>query len=68
MFNRNLNLRIDDSTDAILKVLVDDLRFSKAMLVRRSLRILQDLNEIKKRYGEIWINTGNGERILILLS
>lgn len=67
MFDRNLTMRIDDSTDAILKILVDDLNFSKAEVVRKSLRLLKELTEIKKQYGEIRLSTETGEKILILL-
>jgi hypothetical protein len=67
MFNRNLNLRIDDNTDVLLKTLAFDLNFSKAEIVRRAVRLLKELNEIKKQGGEFLVRSEKGEEKLILL-
>lgn len=68
MFDRNLTMRIDDSTNEILKILVNDLNFSKAEVVRKSLRTFNQLREFQKKYGELKIITSKGEQLLILIS
>ena len=68
MFDRNLTMRIDDSTNEILKILVNDLNFSKAEVVRKSLRTFNQLREFQKKYGELKIITSKGEQLLVLIS
>ena len=68
MFDRNFTMRLDKNTDALLKVLIKDLNFSKSQVIRRSLRLLKELYDIRNQSGEILVRTEEGEKILVLLS
>ena len=61
-------IRLDDSTKATLKDLASYFSFNQSQVMRKSLRLLKELTEIKKQCGELRINTTKGERVLILLS
>lgn len=67
MFDRNLTMRIDENTSTILNVLINDMSYSKSEVIRRSLRLLKELNELKKKFGEISVRTEAGEKVLVLL-
>lgn len=60
-------MRFDKATDEILNNLTIDLNFNKSQIIRRSLRLLNELHEIKKQFGEILVRTEKGEMLLVLL-
>ena len=64
---RLTTLRLDESTHAILNGLVSDFEFNKSQVVRRALRLMQELHEVKKLRGEVMLRTEKGE-VLVLLS
>ena len=66
--NHITTLRLDATTLEILQCLVRDLDLNNSQLIRRSIRLLMDLTEIKKQHGEILIHTKKGGKVLILLS
>ncbi len=67
MFDRNFTMRLDSSTDKLLKALVKDMSFSKSEVIRRALQLLKELREIKQQCGQISVITENGEKIRVLL-
>jgi len=66
MFNRNLTMRIDEQTDLLLKVLINDLSFNKSQVIRRSLKLMKDLIELQKQYGDIKFKVGEREVFLFV--
>ena len=64
----HLTFRLDRNSRENLEYLLNDLAITKSQLIRRSIRLMKELMEIKKERGEILIRTEKGDRELILLS
>ena len=59
-------MRIDEQTDLLLKVLINDLSFNKSQVIRRSLKLMKDLIELQKQYGDIKLKVGEREVFLFV--
>lgn len=62
-----VTLRLDEKTDTILKDLVTDLNFNKSQVMRQSIRLMNELNEIKNKYGEIRLTVGNSNIFIVII-
>jgi predicted transcriptional regulator len=60
-------LRLDANSVALLNDLASDLNSNKSQIMRKAIKILKELIEIEKEYGEIKLVTSKGEKVIILL-
>jgi hypothetical protein len=61
-----VTLRLDEKTDTILNNLVTDFNFNKSQIMRQSIRLMNELKELKKQHGEIILNVGNREIFVLI--
>lgn len=68
MFDKSLTMRLDNHTEEILRELTSDLNFSKAEVIRKSLRTFKLLCEFQKKHGTLRLVTPKGKELFILLT
>jgi len=59
-------VRLDTVTKKALKGLVSEFGSNNSEVIRQSIRLMKELKELKKQYGEIRLNVGNKEILLLV--
>lgn len=68
MKTKHITLRLDLHTDMMLQKLIQEFDFNKSRAIRKSIRLLSQLEEVRRQRGELRMLTNTGESLLLLLS